>query len=116
MPSIKVRRTVAANTRIENVLAGSPFEFLSGSAKVAVAATQATGLGDVEADITFGPEVQVQRAPLNVETAAGTGPKVPDDIIIEEFGAAGDRLQVSLAEVAGTNTDAIVLLSITPIG
>jgi hypothetical protein len=114
MPTVRGAEVVAIGGTIGNVLAGSQFEFLARPSIVQVFATQdPADLGNIE--VFFGQELQLSTSPITVSALAGQGPIVPDDEIVNDVGAPGDRLVVRLTETGGAAT-AIVrwMVKITP--
>ncbi len=114
-PTIRSVTVQGAGTTTPNVLTGSQFEFLGVPARIQVYAIQdttgAAGVGEVE--IFFGQELQLSQSPVNLKAA---GPEVPEDLVIDDFGAGGDRLVVRLTETGGAAAATInTLVKITPI-
>lgn len=90
MPTISLSNSVAANAESGNVLAGSPFEFLSARAIVTYAATQAgTAQADISATFQVGGEAVVQGG--NVSTR-GIDVNFRDDLLARAGGSQGERL------------------------
>lgn len=100
MPTIPFSVTVPIGGVIQNALAGSQFEFLARPSRVQVFLTQDPA-DLAEAEIFFGQEIEAPSAPITEATAAGQGPIVPDDLLVDDFGAPGDRLIVRLTETGG---------------
>lgn len=118
MPNFLIRPTILAGTTNPNILAGSPFEFVGRDSKVAIAmATDvAATVGTMIANVTFGAELQLQDAVLPREAAAGEGPKLPDNVQVDDVAAAGDRLVVSVQNTDAVNDRAVAcLVRILPI-
>lgn len=107
MPNFSLVAAVGAGGVIQNIFAGSAFEFINRPSRVAIAALadSTATIGDIVATIQFGPEVQLENGILMLEGAAGVGPKLPDDICCDDVAAAGDRLvmRVTNANVAPMN-------------
>lgn len=112
MPAIRVTQALAANQTVTNVLTGSAFEFAGQAEEVEIAITATTA--DVVADVQFGPDVQVESAPVPTEVAAGRGPVIPDNILISGIAAPGDRLKVQLRETNGVAASATVQVFTKP--
>ena len=115
MPTIRKVTPLVAGGSNNNVLSGSQFEFLGAPSRVQIYAIQDTGgLGGVgEVEVFFGQELQYSQNPVNVKAA---GPTIPDDLLVDDFGAAGDRLVVSVSETGGALGVTInTLVKITPI-
>ena len=117
MPTIRRAITVPAGGVNDNALAGSPFEFVGQAAQVEIAAVRETapaGVGTIE--VTFGPQVQLEPGPLATEQAAGLGPLLPDNILVSDIAAPGDRLRVGLRETGGAaDMDVVLLVRVEPV-
>lgn len=115
MPTIRSSDVVAIGGTVANVLAGSQFEFLARPSIVQVFITQDPGdFGEVE--VFFGQELQSPQAPITEAAAALRGPIVPDDEIVNDIGAPGDRLVVRLVETGGAATAVVrTMVKITPL-
>jgi len=114
MSSIKKRVTVTANGEVVNVLAGSAFEFVGRPSRITVALAQEATIGIISADIQVGPELLAEGAEVSNETGLREGAKLPDNLVVEDFAAAGDRVVVRLRETQGTETDVSVFVRIEP--
>ena len=114
MPTIRSSDTVAIGGTVANVLAGSQFEFLARPSIVQVFAVQDAGdLAEIE--VFFGQELQLPQSPIT-QTGAALGPNVPDDEIVNDVGAPGDRLVIRLVETGGLNTAIVrTMVKITPL-
>ena len=107
MPTMTDRRSVAANTRTTNILAGLPFEFVVSDSIVRVfAAASAVGLN---VDILVGGESIVSDSEMS---AANRFPIRPDDMIAEIGGNAGDRIFVALRNTTGAAIVGQVLVDV----
>jgi hypothetical protein len=116
MPTIRVTSDTGIGGTVANVLAGSQFEFLARPSIVQVFAVQDPSVGTASIEVFFGQELQLPQSPTTFAAAAGIGPNVPDDEIVNDIGAPGDRLVVRLVETGGS-TAAIVrtMIKITPL-
>lgn len=115
MPTIRVAQIVPIGGTVANVLAGSQFEFLARPSVVQVFAAQdPADLGEIE--VFFGQELQLPQSPIQYAQAAGEGPLVPQDELVNDIGAPGDRLVVRLVETGGVNTAVTrVMVKISPL-
>ncbi len=116
MPTIKNVTTVAAGLVNPNVLAGSQFEFLGAPSRVQIYGQEDTSgtNGVAEVEVFFGQELELSQSRLNGRD--GVDVRVPDDLLIDDIGAAGDRLVVRLVETGGVNPAVFVTqVKITPI-
>lgn len=113
MPTIRRTQSLTANQVVDNVLQGSQFEFIQVPSRVQIYAVyQVTAAGVGEVEVFFGQELQCSQEAPNVVTAGG--PTVPDDIIVDDYAAPGDRLVVRVVETAGGTADVRILVKITP--
>jgi len=114
VPTIRSSDTVAIGGTVANVLAGSQFEFLARPSIVQVFCVQ--DLADLaEIEVFFGQELQLPQSPVTQFTA-GLGPNVPDDEIVNDVGAPGDRLVVRLVETGGAAVAIVrTMVKITPL-
>lgn len=115
MPTFRDSRTLAISENVPNLMAGSQFEFLGRPSRVQVYSV--ADLADlVDMEVFFGQELELSTARLN-QVVAGTGPIVPDDLLLDDVGAPGDRLTVRVTEVSGAATGIIrTMVVITPVG
>jgi hypothetical protein len=114
VPTARFANSLGANEVVENVIAGSQFEFLGRPSRVQVYSV--SDLADViSLEVFFGQELQASPAPLPRVTD-GTGPTVPDDLIVDDVGAPGDRLVLRLTETLGNaGSLARTMIVITPV-
>lgn len=126
MPNFAIRVPVPAGGRVANALAGSPFEFVPRDSKVAVAMSVAiieavpgtpppTNQGEVTTNITFGAELQLQNGVPALEQERGAGAKLPDNVVVDDVAAAGDRLVVELLNAGVAINNVNVIVRILPI-
>jgi len=113
MPSRRLSVTVPLNGTVTNVLAGEDIEFPGRTAEVEIAATAAAA--GVVMDVQFGSDLVTAAAVVGVESAAGVGPKLPDDLITSDVSAAADRLVVRLSNTTAGNIVATVFVRVQPI-
>jgi len=93
MANFSILTSVPATGVVANAFAGSAFEFIGRPSRVAIASTViAAGASEVTATIQFGPEVQLEEGQINSERGVGFGPSLPDDLVVDDIAAAGDRL------------------------
>jgi len=94
MPARKIATSVPANSTVDNALVGSVFEFTERPTEITVAlASAAVG---IEAEVFFGPELQLERSPVAVESALDVGPILPDNLVTEDLADGGRRIVVKL--------------------
>jgi len=92
--------SIAAGATVDNVLAGSVFEFAEedGEVNVGILAS-ATGL---LASVSSGNDILLEEnSPVNVVRIANQGPIYPDDFALEDAILAGERLRISVRNPTG---------------
>lgn len=90
MPTISLSTSIAANSASGNVLAGSPFEFVSSPSIIRLAVTQAgAAASDITADFQIGGESVTSQANVSNRSAF---PTFLDDIFVQAGAQAGERL------------------------
>lgn len=98
MPTIKKTTNLAAAGAEANPLSGSQYEYLPWPAMVEIAIL-ADG-EDVDASIFSGSDLLLESA--EVDQRAVTDPvRFPDDVLVEDVAAAGERLGIRLVSRAG---------------
>lgn len=113
MPTISGSVSVAANAQSANVLAGSPFEFISQPSIVKLANTQAgAASSDITAVFQIGGESLVQAGQVSDRDAF---PTFRDDLFVEAGGQAGERLFLTYANTTAGALVVNFLLDIMPI-
>ena len=114
MPSIRVPFSLAGGATNPNVLQGSAFEFASGVQRTQVAITQeliGAGVGTAVATVQFGPTVALEDAAVASESTVGAGPRIPDNVVVDDIAAPGDRLRVAIRNTDAANgVDGVVFL------
>ncbi len=115
MPSLRFTTTLGANEVNPNIMTGSQFEFLGRPTRVQIYAL-AEAADAINIEVFFGQELELADSPLNVGAAAGLGPIVPDDLVLDDIGAGGDRLVVRMTETAGVAASIVrTMLVLTPV-
>lgn len=110
MPTMSDVRSVAANTRTDNILAGEPFEFVASPSIVRVFANgSAAGL---RMDLLIGGESLVSDMEVS---SANRFPVRPDDLVTEHGGSAGDRLFIALRNSTGAAITGQTLVDVLPL-
>lgn len=91
MPMVQKTAAIAAGGEVENVLAGSQFEFLPWNAFIEFAVNgSAAGL---LVDIYSGQDVLAEGSAVNTVNAF---PKYPDDFMLNDVAAGGERIKVKV--------------------
>lgn len=112
MPTIRVTTTNLAANATATPLSGNQYEFLPFPAlcEFAVVANAAT----VACTIYSGSDVLQQDGPITLKTTITT--VYPDDFLVQDVAAAGERLNVILRETGGVaTTDIETTVRITPL-
>lgn len=112
-PTIAKRIALAINGQNDNVLQGSPFEFLPYNARVEIGMVADVNL--VLATVTSGSDVLQEEGPVQKGTA-DTAPKYPDDFLLEDVAAAGERLAIKLRNTNAAAAVVYVVARITEMG
>jgi len=89
-------RSIPANTQVDNILSGKLHEFLGEDSVVRLLLT-ASAAG-IRTSFLVGGEATVQDQEVS---DANRFPVVPDDIVAEAAGFAGDRILVSVRNTTG---------------
>lgn len=116
MPNFSILVSVPLGGTVANAFAGSAFEFLSRPSRVQIAQTVIlAGASEVTSTIQFGPEVQLEEGQVNSERGVAFGPQMPDDIVVDDVGAAGDRLVNRLTNSGAAARDVRIKARIIPL-
>jgi len=112
MPTIRVNNVLAAGVPTFP-LQGSQYEYLPFNARVEFAIIETTAViaGDVIATIFSGTDVLQQAGAITEKSGGAT--VYPDDFLLDDVAAAGERLSVELVSIAGANVQTTV--KITPL-
>lgn len=123
MPTIRVRTAVdAAGTFFP--LQGNQYEYLPFNARVEFGlvgqATTAADIDAITATVYSGSDILQQRGPISNKSAVTgqtNGAVYPDDFLLDDVAAAGERLSVELnVPAAGTAGDTVdTVVKITPL-
>lgn len=110
MPRMSFVGSIGANAQNDNVLAGKLHEFLIDNSRIVLAATaQAAG---VRVSLLIGGEALVQ----DQEISSGNRfPQLPQDLVAEGAGFAGDRLVLVVRNTAGVAANAFVSVDVLPL-
>lgn len=126
MPSFNGNVSVPAGGRVANIIAGSAYEYLGRPSRVAVALVGAgllagavgdelQAIGDVTARVQYGPEVHLENGSVMAEGTRGQGVDDRINTIVDELGAAGDRVVIELANSSGAAVAVRFKVKITPL-
>lgn len=110
MPVIQKEVSVAANSTVENILAGSAFEFLRSNSVVSIGVTAAaTG---IVFSIQSGSDIVVEESAAYIKTQF---PIIPDEMFYNDVGVMGDRLIVRARNTTGGALVVRVIAQVTPL-
>lgn len=111
MPTMTDNRSVAANTRTTNILAGKAFEFVSTPSIIKVH-TAAAAVG-VNIDLLIGGESIVSDEEIS---DANRFPTIDgSDLIAQHGGLAGERLFIALRNTTGAAIVVKTLVEVLPL-
>lgn len=111
MPNIVVRTALTASSTA-NPLSGSQYEFLPFPALVEFGiAADATG---VLATVSSGSDTLQEEGPVPIKTI-NVAPVYPDDFLLRDYAAAGDRLKIGLRDTSAANRVVMTVVKITPL-
>lgn len=115
MPLITDARSLAANTIVDNILAGKQWEFLPFNALLGVGIT-ADGPG-LFMSVNVAGRLLVDAQEVPTKGAAGTGawPVFPDDQLFKDFGFQSQKVQITLHNRTGGALLAKTRLQIDPV-
>jgi hypothetical protein len=112
MPTIKRTTNLAANAAA-NPLAGSQYEYLPFDALIQAAVLADAG-DAVQATFFSGTDVILEDSPLDT-LAVATPIQFPEDYDIQDVAAQGERLGLTIREVAGAAAIVRTVVRITPL-
>lgn len=117
MPSVRFGAnnggSLAASQVVANLMAGSQFEFMQRVTRIQIYAVQdAADL--VTMEVFFGQELELPPS-LIAEAAAGIGPIVPDNLILDDIAAPNDRLVIRLVETGAIPGITRTVVVLTPL-
>ena len=104
-------RSVAANTTIDNVLAGKIYEFAQQNSIATLLAT-ASAVG-MRVSMIIGNEVQIDDQEIS---AANRYPLNPDDFVVRGGALRGDRIVLRLRNTTGGALTVNTTLDLEPVG
>jgi len=113
MPTIRTVTTLDAGVPVFP-LQGNQYEYIPFNARIEFAVLEITAalVGDVEATVFSGTDILQQQSLISGE--AGGRAKYPDDFLLDDVAAAGERLSVELRSAAG-NAVVETVVKITPL-
>jgi len=125
MPTIRVRNLSSAGATTIFPLQGNQYEYLPFNARVEFALVGKDGttpgiVDGVTATVYSGSDILQQRGPISDKTAVtaqSTSAVYPDDFLLDDVAAAGERLSVELNVPADGTEDSVfdTVVKITPL-
>lgn len=100
MPMIQSTVSVPAASVNDNVLAGSQWEFLPYNARLEFGLVGDANAADLRVDVYSGQDVILENGSVSAQNRM---PIYPDDYVLTDFAAAGERLKI---RVRNTNAGA----------
>ncbi len=104
------KRTVGIGATVDNILTGKFSEFLQEDSKVSIGLTSEVDL--LFASVIIGNELLIDGQEVNDTNAS---PRNPDDVLVQGFGAKGDRVIVKLRNGNAATNDARSNIFIEPV-
>lgn len=112
MPTITIRRSLAAGERVDNLLTGSQFERLPYSAQVQFGINGDANGHEVLVDVYSGQDVLLENAPLNAQARV---PVNPDDFTLMDVAGYMEQLKIRAANTGAGAHVVFASVIITPI-
>lgn len=113
MPVIQGSTSVALSSVNDNVLTGSQFEYLPFNAMLQFGLNGDANGADMRVDVYSGQDILMENSPLNTRNAF---PILPDDYILDDVAAAGERLKIRVRNTSAAAARTIFWsVRITPI-
>lgn len=113
MPTARFSNDLIANEVVQNIMAGSQFEFVGRPSRIQIYSV-ADLADEVDLECFFGQELQASPAPLP-QVTIGTGPVVPDALLVDDIAAPGDRITIRLTETNAATAITRSMVVITPV-
>lgn len=110
MPLVQRSDSIAGNATVENVLVGSLWERLPYDARVAFG-MNASAIG-LEVDVYSGSDAVAENM---IPLIKATTPVFPDDFVLEDAAAAGERLKVRVRNTTGGALTLLTSVRIFPL-
>lgn len=112
MPLFQDRRSLAAGVVVDNVLAGSQWEFMPYDASLEFAVVTDATTGEVLADVYSGQDVLQEQGAI---AGPNRSPIYPDDFTLTDVAAGGERIKVRLRNTGAGAHVVWTTVRITPI-
>ncbi|MCS6946953.1 MAG: hypothetical protein NZM12_04995 [Steroidobacteraceae bacterium] len=104
--------SVPANSVNDNLLAGNQYEFLPYDASIEFGLVGDTNAADLRVDVYSGQDVLLENGTIS---AANRVPVYPDDFLLTDVAAAGERIKVRVRNTAAAARTVFFQVRITPI-
>lgn len=111
MPTIQNRYSVP-NGVVDNVLAGSQYEFLPYDAQLEFGIVGDINAADLRVDVYSGQDVLMENAEPSAQNRI---PVFPDDYGLTDVAAAGERIKIRVRNTNAANRTLFYSLRITPL-
>lgn len=113
MPVIQNQVSVAAATQVDNVLAGSQFEFLPYNARIDFGLVGDANAADLVLDVYSGSDTLAENMQPSAQNRV---PIFPDDFTLRDVAAGGERIKVRVRNLnAGAARTLFYAIQITPL-
>ena len=104
------KRTVAIAGTVDNILTGKFAEFLQEDSKISVAITSEVDL--LFASVIIGNELLIDGQEISDTNAS---PRNPEDVLVQGFGAKGDRVIIKLRNGNAATNDVRSAVFVEPV-
>lgn len=111
MPSIQNRRVLSAGEVVDNLLAGSQYEFLPYDAGLEFAVVGDVNAADLRIDVYSGQDVLMENSE---PSALNRMPVYPDDFSLTDVAAAGDRIKIRARNTAAASRTVFYSVRVNP--
>lgn len=112
MPLISLSTALSANATVDNVIAGSQFEFLPYDAQLEFGIVGNGTLGDILVDVYSGQDVLMEAGVISILART---PVYPEDYTLIDVAAGGERIKIRLRNTTGGALVVNTAVRITPI-
>jgi len=111
MPTQRFSTSVGAGATVENLLDGSVYEKIRAQGNLVIASVGANAT-DLLMTVLIDAEQVMAESPIPLEIAAGRGPVLPDDVILNEAVRPDDNITIRLRN---TNVGALLVRTIVSV-
>lgn len=112
MPTRRDERTVAAGLTVNNILDGSLFEIVARNGTLLVAANSDNAAGEGLMSILADTETLMEESPVPLQSGAGLGPRLNEDVLLTERVARGDKVTIRIRNTGAGNIVFRTLISV----